>query len=114
METKPAVLIVDDNPQVRGMAAELFASLGTVVFDAYHGEQALRLLLAHPEIELLFADVRMPGMNGVELVAAARRLRPGLKAVLTSGYVDHVPLPDVPFIRKPWRVSQLAALLPSQ
>jgi hypothetical protein len=38
-------------------------------------------------------------------------MRPGLKIVLTSGYVDGVSLPDVPFLRKPYRVSDLAALV---
>src|SRR3712207_4827909 len=88
-----AVLVVEDDPLVRASPVSLFAELGFVVFDAYNGRDALRLLSHRPEIGLLFADVRMPSMAGPELVEAARRLRPDLKVVLTSGYVDTRALP---------------------
>src|SRR3954462_5192003 len=78
-----AVLVVDDVPQVRATAVSIMEDLGCEVFDAYNGHQALKLLQAHPEIELLFADVRMPGMSGTELAEAAQRLRPDLKIALT-------------------------------
>jgi FixJ family two-component response regulator len=60
---------------------------------------------------LLFADVRMPGMTGTELAESARQIRPELKVVLTSGYIDGPPVKNVPFLRKPYRVSDLAALV---
>ena len=50
-------------------------------------------------------------MSGTELVAEARAVRPDLKIVLTSGYVDGPPVKNVPFLRKPYRVSELAALV---
>src|SRR5690242_3769053 len=106
-----AVLVVDDQPNVRAMAVDMFQALGMTVYDAYNGQDALKLLVAHPEIALLFADVRMPGMAGDELAREAQRMRPGLKVVLTSGYVDGVALPDVPFLRKPYRASDLTALV---
>ena len=74
-----AVLVVDDVPQVRATAVRIMEDLGCTVFDAYNGHQALKLLQAHPEIEVLFADVRMPGMSGIELAEAAQRLRPDLQ-----------------------------------
>src|SRR4051795_8311436 len=103
-----AVLVVDDVPQVRATAVRIIEDLGGMVFDAYNGHQALKLLQAHPEIEVLFADVRMPGMSGPELAEVARRLRADLRIVLTSGYVsrDEVPL-DIPFVPKPWRTGDL-------
>ena len=106
-----AVLVVDDQPNVRATAVDMFQAFGMTVYDAYNGADALRLLSAHPEIALLFADVRMPGMAGDVLAREAQRVRPGLKIILTSGYVDGVPLPDVPFLRKPYRASDLAALV---
>ena len=74
---KPSVLVVEDNPISRATAIALFETLGFTVFDAYDGHHALSLLEAHPEIGLLFIDVRMPGMSGPELakVVAARRPR---------------------------------------
>src|SRR3954447_22322502 len=51
-----------------------------------------------PEIQVLFADVRMSGMSGPELAQVARRLRPDLRIVLTSG---------IPFVPKPWRTGDL-------
>jgi CheY-like chemotaxis protein len=106
-----AVLVVDDQPNVRATAVDMFQALGMTVYDAYNGRDALNLLVAHPEIVLLFADVRMPGMTGDELAREAQLVRPDLKIVLTSGYVDGVSLPNVPFLRKPYRVSDLAALV---
>ena len=105
----PAVLVVEDVPQTRATAVQLFQELGCEVFDAYNGQSALKILEAHPEIQVLFADVRMPGMNGPELAHVACRLRPDLRIVLTSGYVSREDVPDgIPFVPKPWRTGDLA------
>ena len=104
-----AVLVVEDVPQVRATAVRIMQDLGCTVFNAYNGHQALKLLQAHPEIMVLFTDVRMPGMSGPELAEAAQRLRPDLKIVLTSGYVNGEDMPaNVAFIPKPWRAQDLA------
>ena len=104
-----AVLVVEDVPQVRATASRILADMGCEVFDSYNGRSALRLLESHPEIEVLFADVRMPGMDGFELAEAARRLRPDLRIVLTSGYVGRDEVPeDVAFVPKPWRAEEVA------
>src|ERR687890_2899656 len=104
-----SVLVVEDVPQVRATAVRIMQDLGCTVFDAYNGHQALKLLQAHPEIQVLFTDVRMPGMSGPELAEAAQRLRPDLKIVLTSGYVGPKDvLADITFVPKPWRVDAFA------
>jgi CheY-like chemotaxis protein len=109
---KVAVLVVEDVPQVRATAVGLMEDLGCTVFDAYNGHHALKLLQAHPEIEVLFADVRMPGMSGTELAEAAQRLRPDLKIVLTSGYVGPKDVPaHIPFVPKPWRAQDIAEVV---
>ena len=103
------VLVVEDNPMVRANAVHLFQDLGFSVIDTYNGTEALRLIRVHPEIGLLFLDVRMPGMSGPEVAKAALRVRPNLKIVFTSGYVDERALPDeAPFVPKPWRVDQVS------
>ena len=117
--TGPAVLVVEDMPQTRATAVQLFEELGCAVFDAYNGQGALKILEARPEIQVLFADVRMPvadvrmpGMSGPELAQAARRLRPDLRSVLTSGYVSRDEVPgDIPFVPKPWRTGDLVQVV---
>ena len=106
---KPVVLVVEDNPMSRATAVELFQELGFAVFDAYNGHHALALLEARPQIDLLFIDVRMPGMSGPELAEVVRRRRPEIKVVLTSGYVGEEEVPkDFTFVPKPWRMDQVA------
>jgi len=100
--SKVAVLVVEDMPQARATAVGIMQDLGCEVFDAYNGHQALKLLQAHPEIQVLFTDVRMPGMSGTELAETAQRLRPDLKIVLTSGYVGSKYVPaDIPLCPSP-------------
>src|ERR671933_1551390 len=84
----PSVLVVDDNAGNRAMTVDMFQALGFTVLDAGSGRKALALLDTHPEIALLFTDVRMPGMDGVALAREAQAMRPGLKVMLTSGYLD--------------------------
>jgi CheY-like chemotaxis protein len=109
--SKLAVLVVDDQPGVRATAVDMFQSLGLTVYEAYNGLDALRLLATHLEIGILFTDVRMPGMTGDELARQAQKIRPNVRIVLTSGYLDGVPLPNVPFVRKPYRLRDLASLI---
>ena len=112
--SKVSVLVVEDVPQARATAVSIMEDLGCEVFDAYNGQQALKLLQAHPEIEVLFADVRMPGMSGTELAEAAQRLRPDLRIVLTSGYVGPQDVPaHIPFVPKPWRTGDLVQVVRS-
>ena len=111
---RPAVLVVDDEPSVRAMAVDMFDVLGVPVFDAYNGSDALKLLEEHPEIAVLFTDVRMPGMSGVELAKRARDLRPELRIILTSAYLGEQPSGIVPhdaFVPKPYRLEHLASVI---
>src|SRR4051794_11825579 len=107
----PAVLVVEDLPQIRATAVQLFEELGCAVFDAYNGHGALQLLEARPEIQVLFADVRMPGMSGPELAEAAQRLRPDLRIVLTSGCEPGGGPGRHPFVPKPWRTGDLVQVV---
>src|SRR3954464_3847431 len=109
-----AVLVVEDVPQIRATAVQMFEELGCAVFDAYNGHGALKILEARPEIQVLFADVRMPGMSGPELAQVALRLRPDLKVILTSGCVSRDEVPDgIPFVPKPWRTGDFVQVVRS-
>jgi len=113
----PALLVVEDDHRSQAIAIELFTGLGLAVFAAGDGYDALALLAKHPEIAVLFSDIRLPGIDGVELANAARALRPDLQIVLTSAYVDVAAVPGMTFIAKPWQTahfSDVAALIRRQ
>ena len=85
------VLAVEDNEMLREMVTLRLAALGYRVTTAEHAEAALRFVRdpGH-QIDLLFTDILMPGsMTGLALAEEARRIRPGLKVLLTSGYSGH-------------------------
>ncbi|MTV41623.1 PAS domain-containing sensor histidine kinase [Duganella radicis] len=111
------VLLVDDQPDVLDTAISLFSHLGYEVLSADNGAQALEMLHQHPDISILFSDVVMPGISGVELGKAARREFPALKIVLASGYVKATlrdQMPDIgnfEMIAKPYRLSDLIRTL---
>ncbi len=110
------VLVVEDEPDVMAMAVESLAELGYETLTASDARTALGRLKGGERVDILFSDVVMPGgMNGVQLVAEARRLRPGLRVLLTSGYsasVNERQVPrDVPLLPKPYRREDLAAKL---
>jgi CheY-like chemotaxis protein len=80
-------LVVEDDEDVLLVAAENLTELGYHVETAVNAAQALEILRGDDPVDLLFSDVIMPGgMNGVQLAVEARRIRPELKVLLTSGY----------------------------
>jgi PAS domain S-box-containing protein len=110
------VLLVEDDEQVLDMAIESLEELHYKVVVAHNAREALDHLKGSERIDILFSDVVMPGgMNGAQLAAEARHLRPGLKVLLTSGYVaeanDHGLGLDVPVLNKPYRRDELARTL---
>ncbi|HYG89172.1 MAG TPA: response regulator [Azospirillum sp.] len=97
-----AVLVVEDDPLVRATGMDLFADLGLSVYGAYSGPQALLMLKTKPQIGLVFANVRMPGMDGPTLAREIGLRYPGVRVVLTSGYVGAQQVVGFPFVPKPW------------
>ncbi|HSM80053.1 MAG TPA: ATP-binding protein [Nodosilinea sp.] len=85
------ILLVEDDESVRRYAQAQLAELGYRVLEAATGPAALALVRQHPDIDLLFTDVVMPGgMSGHDLARQARQLRPGLRVLYTSGYSENV------------------------
>jgi CheY-like chemotaxis protein len=83
------VLLVEDDPAVRGMIHRVLDRSGYVVIEADDGEQALRLAAAHHgPIDLMLTDVVMPGMSGRELARHLAPLRPETRVLYASGYTD--------------------------
>jgi nitrogen-specific signal transduction histidine kinase/ActR/RegA family two-component response regulator len=112
------VFIVEDDPFVRSYAVMSLQSLGYQVTAAVDGNDALRKLGTDIPVDLLFTDIVMPGgINGWELADMARRARPNLRVLLTSGYALETltaqgHLRDGSFIlTKPYRKAELARRL---
>ncbi|QAY75393.1 PAS domain-containing sensor histidine kinase [Sphingosinicella sp. BN140058] len=107
------VLLVEDNDHVREFATALVEDLGHKVVPADGGEAALALLDREP-IDLLFTDVVMPGMSGVELARRARERRRGMPVLLASGYSDEILAgagAEFHFVHKPYDAQQLGLAL---
>jgi len=80
-----SILLVDDEEVFRKRLALAFSRRGFTVYEAFDYESAMVLLnTCQPELALF--DLRMPGRTGIELVAAAKRLQPGIKIVVLTGY----------------------------
>ena len=108
------VLVVDDDDDVRLVAATMIEELGYDVVSAATGEAALKLL-ASDDFALLLTDVAMPGMNGVDLAASVRAAHPDLPIVFATGYADlqtfGAGLAEERLLKKPYRISEIAALI---
>ncbi|WP_407315908.1 PAS domain-containing protein [Pseudomonas sp. nanlin1] len=109
------VLMVEDNPQVGGCAVQTLSELGYVPTWANNAREALEVLAKDPRrFDVVFSDVIMPGMNGIELAQEIRRLYPTLPVVLTSGY-SHVLAQQgthgFELLHKPYSVEQLSRIL---
>ena len=91
-QIQPTILVVEDEPSLLMVVSETLRDAGYVVWEAGDGEAALRIIKTHPDIELLITDVKMPGMNGYQLVDAGLALRPELKVMLMTGYAQE-PVP---------------------
>jgi two-component system, cell cycle sensor histidine kinase and response regulator CckA len=114
------VLVVEDNIDVRRIVCRLLRDFGCTVIEAGSGQAALDVLRSDAKIDLMFSDVVMPGgLSGTELVQTARRLRPGIKTLLTTGFAEaslrhQVQFADaVEIITKPYRRQELATKLRS-
>jgi len=109
------ILVVEDDESLRTMAADVLASAGYTVLKARHGEEALQLLARHGEpVHLVFTDMVMPGMGGLELAKEIGKTHPQIKVLFTSGFASDptagrvAPEELTHFICKPYSVGQLA------
>ena len=112
-EGHETVLVVEDNDLVLELVVEMMKDLGYEVLTAIDAHSALWIIQHDDRIQLLFTDVMMPDqMNGIDLARAARRCRPGLKVLLTSGYAGCDSSSgrgtEFPVLPKPYRRAELA------
>ncbi len=112
------ILVVEDDKLVRDYVLTQLHSLGYVTLDAANAAEALAIVEAGNEFDLLFTDVIMPGaMNGRQLASAIGRRKPALKVLYTSGYTENAIIhhgrldAGVLLLAKPYRKSDLAVMI---
>jgi DNA-binding NtrC family response regulator len=107
--------VVDDEEMVRVSTARMLERRGYHAVTAASPSEALDILRGDAPIDLLISDIVMPETYGTDLILQARALRPGLPALLISGFADqqnarHEPIPEgVPFLSKPFDLADLLA-----
>lgn len=113
----PTVLVVDDEPLVRLFAAEMLEDAGWTAIEAADSAEALALLSTHPHVDVLFTDINMPGMDGLELARRVHNMNPAIELVITSGKraLSDIELPDEgTFLAKPYDYEQLVSVIRSK
>jgi len=88
------------------------------VLTAADGIEAMALLREHPEIDVLFTDIVMPRMNGLDLAQAARAASPTMKIILASGHAaeaiaENAGAANYDFVSKPYSLAQIVKKLRS-
>jgi PAS domain S-box-containing protein len=90
-EASETILVVEDDERVRRLTITRLKLIGYQVLEASDGPQALDILTRGHPVDLVFTDLIMPGgMSGREVAVRARKLKPGIKVLLTSGYAEEL------------------------
>ena len=85
---RSTILVVEDSPAVRKMVCAMLTQTGYHCLEAGDGSEALRLLEDDADVRLVITDVIMPNMDGAELARRLAEIRPDLRILFMSGYVD--------------------------
>lgn len=114
------VMVVDDEPTIRMLLADVLNGQGYTVIEAEEGATALRILQSDARVDLLITDVGLPGgMNGRQLADAARMTRPDLKVLFITGYAENAIIgnaqlaPGMQLLTKPFVIEDLAGRIRS-
>jgi PAS domain S-box-containing protein len=108
------ILLVEDEATLRAVTFEYLQSIGYKVLPTSNGSEAIDMCRSYPNaIHLLLSDVVMPGMSGPEVATAAAAIRPELKIIYVSGYVDRQIDLEVleagsTFLQKPYSMEDLS------
>jgi DNA-binding response OmpR family regulator len=105
-----SILVVEDESAARDLVIRMLSEKGFGVLTADTAEDALRIL-EQRSVDLLFSDIVLPRMDGVELAKQARLLRPGLKVLFATGYAQEATQRDATrvgkVLNKPLRAAEL-------
>ncbi|MES2902760.1 MAG: ATP-binding protein [Pseudomonadota bacterium] len=108
------VVVIDDEPVVRGLIVEVLGELGYRALEAEDGAAGLALLESAPRVDLLVTDIGLPGLNGRQVADAARTRLPNLKVLFMTGYAENAAVangfldPGMSMITKPFAMESLA------
>ena len=111
------VLLVEDEPSVRLLLAEVLRELGYASIEAADAETALPLLTSGIRLDLMITDVGLPGLSGRQLADIAREHRPALKVLFVTGYAEHAAkradflAPGMEMVTKPFSLEAVAVTI---
>jgi PAS domain S-box-containing protein len=112
--TNETVLVVEDEFVVRELIVEVLKELGYSTLEAEDGTAALKILQSPQRVDLMISDIGLPGLNGRQIVEAARATRPSLKVLFMTGYAENAAMaagflePGMSMITKPFAMEALA------
>ena len=112
MRQPATVLVVEDEALIRMDIANCLEQAGYAVLEATNADEAIGLIVEHPDIRLLFTDIDMPGsMDGLKLAAAVRDRWPPIQIIMASGHREP-RASELPsggrFFRKPYSPTEIA------
>jgi CheY-like chemotaxis protein len=113
-EEGETVLVIEDDPVVRGLILEVLGELGYRALEAADGPAGLQILQSPERIDLLVTDIGLPGLNGRQIADAARVDRPDLQVLFMTGYAENAALangflePGMEMVTKPFAMEALA------
>jgi signal transduction histidine kinase/PAS domain-containing protein len=109
------VLVIDDEPTIRMLVADVLGEAGFAAIEAADGPSGLKILQSNARIDLLITDIGLPGgLNGRQVADAARAIRPELKVLFITGYAENAAIregrlePGMSLITKPFEMDLLA------
>ncbi len=117
INSRPKILIVDDNDDIRTVTTLILESLGYEVESASCGDDAITLIINEPSsINVVMVDVFMPGLSGVRTVKSIRLIRPDMPIIMISGNFDDDTLQfisdiDAERLEKPYSRDELLGVL---
>lgn len=115
-KVKQVILIVDDEEGLREGLSKLLESEGYAALSAESGEQALQIL-QQSHIDLVLTDMRMPGMDGIELLKKIRERHPNVGVIILTGYgqiesyIEAMNFGAIEYVSKPFKVNELKFII---
>ena len=111
------VLVVEDEPSIRKVLVRLVTSNGNIALEAGDGVEALELLREAEDIDVVVSDITMPGMDGIELLAAVAELDPDIPVVLITGFptlntaIRAIELGAFQYVTKPFERDEIQEVI---
>ena len=113
--SRPAALIVEDQPFIGMVASDILRESGFQTFHAYDAQNANRVLDEHPEIEVVMTEAQLAGGDGLEFARRVSQERPSVQLVVTATGGEELSLTELPqgarVLRKPYASGELRTLV---